>query len=110
VALSLIHYWGAQAIVERAGLKTANRLPEFILRYRIPAYKRTNPKMPCNLIFYSNESLMSRWDIDRASQYYEHSKGELAAKRETKLAKRRSSHKGINVRVAPAKPQSNSMV
>jgi hypothetical protein len=101
------HYWGAKAIVERIGYKAPNRLPDLILLYRVPAYKRPNPRNPTNLIFYSNESLISLWEINRASMYYEHVVGESIVKQETRQAKRRSSLKGINVRTAPAKPTLN---
>ena len=99
----MIHYWGAQAIVERAGYKTSGNLPSLILRYHIPAYKRRNPKMPCNLIFYSNEAMMARWDLDRAKRFYDQVQGEADSKQLVKEERGKYGLRGSLKRSAPAK-------
>ena len=65
------HYWGAQAICDRIGYKTPSRLTDLIIRYQLPAYKRHHPQKKCILVYYSNETLLSKWDIARAAQQRE---------------------------------------
>jgi hypothetical protein len=90
----MTHYWGAKAIVERAGFKNPNNLPGYILRYHIPTYKRRNPNMPCNMIYYSNEAMMSRWDLERARRFHEQMLGEAETKRIAKEEKARNGLRG----------------
>lgn len=89
------HYWGAKAICDRIGYKTPGRLPELILRYHVPAYKRRNPKIPTNLTYYSNEALMVRWDIDQAKRFYEQVQGETESKQIVKAEKVKYGPRGL---------------
>lgn len=72
------HYWGAKAICDRIGYRCSNRLPDLIIRYHVPAYKRHHPHKHCIVVYYSNEELLSKWDLARA----QHDREKLIADRE----------------------------
>lgn len=76
----MTHYWGAKAICDRIGYRKPGRLPELIIRYQLPAYKRPHPKKHCIPTYYSNEAMLSKWDLARAQSY----RDELLAKQERK--------------------------
>lgn len=50
--------------------------------------------MPCNLIFYSNEAMMSRWDLDRAKRFYEQVQGEADSRQIAKEEKAKNGLRG----------------
>ena len=75
---TMTHYWGAKAICDRIGYKSPSRLPDLIIRYQVPAYKRHHPKKHCITVYYSNESMLRTWDLARAGRDRE----QLIAKRE----------------------------
>jgi hypothetical protein len=76
------HYWGAKAICDRIGYKSSNLLPALILRYRVPAYKRLGPKR--KYCYYSNESMLSKWELTKAQDAFEHLKAKQVLKEEQK--------------------------
>ena len=64
--LRVVHYWGAQAILERIGYSKRSLLPDLIAKYGLPVYlrKRAGPLRPC---YYSNEAMILSWELSRAS-------------------------------------------
>jgi len=83
------HYWGAKAICERIGYQTSNRILDLILRYHLPAYKRFHPKKKCVRVYYSNEALLSKWDLARV----QHDREELMREREERAKSRAEKQK-----------------
>jgi hypothetical protein len=76
----MTHYWGAKAICDRIGYRNTSRLPELIIKYHVPAYKRHHPFKRMLTVYYSNEEMLSRWDLARA----QHVREDLIAKQEAK--------------------------
>ena len=77
----MLHYWGAEAICERLGLspRASKRLPDYIKRYGVPAYKR---KHGHRLVreYYASEGSIQAYELSRAKLYRE----ELIAQDERK--------------------------
>ena len=79
-------YWGAARICQRLGWspRSASRLPEFIRKYRVPAFLRVDPHNKFKRTYYSSESALCAWELAQANLYREH----LVAEREEKQRQR----------------------
>ena len=64
----MIHYWGAKAICERLGFKSAHKLKQFINRYQLPVFPRRHGKRP-EKVYYSSESALTAWEIAKGIEY-----------------------------------------
>jgi len=60
------HYWGAQKIVERLGLKRASRLPELKRRLGVPCFLRADPRCPWRRLYYASETMIAAWELAMA--------------------------------------------
>jgi hypothetical protein len=78
------HYWGAQAICDRIGYRSPARLPDLIIRYQLPSFKRRHPQKHHILVYYSNESMLSKWELARSQRNREQL---IAKQNERTLAK-----------------------
>jgi hypothetical protein len=78
------HYWGAKAILARAGFspKSYRKFPEYLVRHQIPAFpRRHSHRKP---MFYSSEAMMIAWELNKARQFYE----DVKAQQEQRLDRR----------------------
>jgi hypothetical protein len=78
------HYWGAKAIVQRLGLKGADRLPHLKLRFGVPCFLRSDPRCPWRRLYYASESMIAAWELAKAKADNERLRAELEAKAEAK--------------------------
>ena len=95
------HYWGAQAICERIGYKAPNRLPDLIIRYQLPCFKRRSPQKPSFLAYYTNEAMLSKWELARAQRTREDLLFKQEARKMAQLEKQRYSQRGIKKTPSP---------
>jgi hypothetical protein len=65
----MIHYWGAQAIVQRIGLRNSDRISKLIRNTGLPAFYRRDPKRPCCKTYYSDEAMITAWLLQRARDH-----------------------------------------
>jgi hypothetical protein len=82
--MTMQHYFGAQAIVKRLGLKCASRLPELKLRLGVPCFLRSDPRCPWRRLYYSSESMIAAWELAKAKADNERLRTEQEAKTEAK--------------------------
>ena len=75
-------YWGAQAIVNRLGLRDKTKIRTYILRDGLPAFLRQEPRNPLRKSYYSDETLISAWLMAKAIDY----RNELKAQAEQETA------------------------
>ena len=59
------HYWGAQAITERLGLRNLKSFHRYYARGWVFAFKRRDPRNPRRIMWYSNSDLMARCELIR---------------------------------------------
>lgn len=59
----MTHFWGAQAIVERLGLKNVKSFYLAFAQGKAFAFKRAAPRNPCRRIWYSNSDLIGRCEL-----------------------------------------------
>lgn len=64
-------YWGGEAIALRLGHRPGSKgkIKEWIKRYGVPAYLRRKPGRYCTITWYSSESLMLAWELQRVAHY-----------------------------------------
>jgi hypothetical protein len=89
----MIHYWGAQAIVQRIGLRDARRVAELVRTVGLPAFLRRDPKRPCCRKYYSDEALMSSWLLARATVWRQELIAKETLRNEKKLSVQRLKEK-----------------
>ena len=69
------HYWGAKAILARAGYSphSYRRFPEYILRHQIPCYlmKHAGRRKP---MYHASEAMFIAWELTKAKQLHEYIK------------------------------------
>ena len=92
------HYWGAKAICDRIGYRSSNNLNTLILKYHIPAYKRHHPLKRHLTVYYSNEAMLTKWDLTRAQQARERLIAEHELRREQRQEKDKHSPRGVKKR------------
>ena len=67
------HYWGVKAIAERIGLKSYKGFYAAYERDGLPAFKRVDPgSNHFKAVWYSNETMISTWELARAKIHREH--------------------------------------
>ena len=99
------HYWGAQAICERIGYRSPSRLPELIIRYRIPAYLRRHHSKHHLTVYYSNSEMLNKWEMVRAQQSREQLIERQKVRDEAKAEREKYGPRGIKKRPSPASSQ-----
>lgn len=64
-------YWGAEAIAVRLGHRPGSKgkLKQWVARYGVPAYLRRKPGRYCVITWYSSESLIVIWELQRVAHY-----------------------------------------
>jgi hypothetical protein len=65
------HYWRADAIARRLGLRNRKVVPRYIARYGLPAYLRVDPRNPLRRLYYSNSALITAWELSHAALFRE---------------------------------------
>ena len=63
--MSVEHYWGAQAIAHRMGLRNPKSFLHAYKQGRAFAFKRPDPRFPCRIMWYSNSDLMARCELQQ---------------------------------------------
>lgn len=66
------HYWGAKAILSRAGYSPLSyrKFPEYVERHQIPCYlmKHGRRRRP---VYHASEAMFIAWELSKAKQLYE---------------------------------------
>ena len=58
----MVEYWGFVKIGKRMHWRSIKALHRHIRAYAFPVFKRVDPKNHFRRVWYSNESLISRWE------------------------------------------------
>ena len=83
------HYWGAKAIVQRLGYRDHRHLATLKLKHDLPAFLRPDPRCPWRRLYYSNESLLTLWELAKSKADTERLWAEQEAKAEAKRLRHR---------------------
>ena len=89
------HYWAAKAICDRIGYRCSARLPDLIIRYHLPAFRRRHPEKHHITVYYSNSEMLSKWEIARAQQSREALIAKQQAKEQAAAEKSRYGPRGL---------------
>ena len=104
------HYWGAEQLQARMGLKSYSGLQGLIAREHLPVYRRVK-KIPGDRprrVLYSNELLLTTWELAQARLEAERMQGYRDKKNQSRRDARqaaRGESASASPAVDPATPQ-----